>query len=63
MLHFYELEVEEEESLDFESSFDIPETNLITDEEWNKAEQPTYVPVKEMTCENHSTDGIPKPNH
>jgi hypothetical protein len=46
-----ELEVEEEESLDFENSFDISETNLITDEEWNEAEQPTY-DVKEMTCEN-----------
>ncbi|XP_011171665.1 uncharacterized protein LOC105204314 [Solenopsis invicta] len=46
-----ELEVEEEESLDFENSFDISETNLITNEEWNEAEQPTY-DVKEMTCEN-----------
>ena len=46
-----ELEVEEEESLDFENSFDISEASLITDEEWNEAEQPTY-DVKEMTCAN-----------
>jgi hypothetical protein len=52
----YENELEiEEESLDFENSFDIPEVNVIINAEWNEAEQPTY-DVKEMTCENN---GIP----
>jgi len=50
-----QFEIEQEESLDFENSFDIPEAKLIEEEEWNKQEEnnereeKSYY-VKEIAC-------------
>lgn len=49
-------EIEEEESLDFENSFDIPEVEVVTDNENDENEEDTNCNVKEIECIN---DQIP----